>query len=92
MSSVIVNCNKSRIHVKGVSIIYFNACSLLYELRAVSEATMPDIICIVETWLDNDVSDDELFLSNYQLFRLDRSRHGGGIAIYVCNALSKNLH
>ena len=31
----------------------------------------PDIICIVETWLDNNIQDNELFLSNYQLFRLD---------------------
>ena len=61
------------------------------ELRAVSKATMPDIICIVETWLDNDVSDNELFLSNYQFFRLDRNRHGGGIAIYVCTSLTCNL-
>ena len=52
---------------------------------------MPDIICIVETWLDNDVSDNELFLSNYRLFRLDRNRHGGGIAIYVCTSLTCNL-
>ena len=35
--------------------------------------------------------DNELFLSNYQLFRLDRNRHGGGIAIYVCTSLTCNL-
>ena len=55
----------------------------LYELRGVCEATKPDIICIVETWVDDSVSDNDLSISNYQLFRLDRNRHGGGIAIYI---------
>ena len=48
-------------------------------------------MCIVETWLDNSVSDNELYLSNYQLFRLDRNRHGGGIAIYVHFSLSCSI-
>ena len=54
--------------------MYYNIRSLLSkvdELRAISEATKPDIICIVETWLDNNIPDNELFLSDYQLFRLD---------------------
>ena len=42
---------------------------------------------MIETWLDDRVSDSELSLDNYQLFRFD-CRHGGGIAIYVCNFLS----
>ena len=33
----------------------------------------------------------QLFLSNYQLFQMDRKRHGGGIAIYVCTSLTCNL-
>jgi len=64
-------CNKTK---EQVHIVYYNARSLLPkldELRAVSEATRPDIICIVETWLDNSVSDNELCLFDYQLFRLD---------------------
>ena len=55
-------------------------------LRLVSEATKPDIICLVETWLDNDVLNNEIFLSNYQLFRLECNRYGGGIA-FSCNVL-----
>ena len=54
-------------------------CSLLSkvdELRAVSEATKPDIICIVENWLDKHIPND-------RLFRLDRNRHRGDITIYV---------
>ena len=61
---------------------------LILELKLVSEATKPDIICLVETWLDNDVLNNEIFLSNYQLFRLHHNRHGGGIALYVRNVFS----
>ena len=38
----------------------------------------PHIICVTEYWLSKDISDDELSLPGYQLFRLDRDRHGGG--------------
>ena len=38
--------------------------------KAVSEATKPDIICIVETWLDSVITDDEVDFPDYQLFRL----------------------
>ena len=43
----------------------------------------PDIVCVVETWLASDVLDFELNIPNYELTRLDRDRHGGGVAIYV---------
>ena len=64
----------------------YNVRSLLPktdELRAVCVTSKPDIICIVEIWLDNNISDNELAMQDYQLFRLDRNRHGGGIALYV---------
>ena len=48
----------------------------------------PDIVCIVETWLDDTVSDNELLLPDYQIYRYDRNRHGGGDAIYVHVSLS----
>ena len=79
-------CAKS----KQIHIIYYNACSLLPkldELQVVCEATRPDVICIVETWLDISVIDNEIVLSGYQLFRLDRNRHGGGVAVYVHDSL-----
>ena len=48
----------------------------------------PHVICIVETWLCNDILDNELFISGYQLFRFDRNRHGGGILMYVNNTFT----
>ena len=58
------------------------------ELKAVSAATKPEIICIVETLLDSVITDNELDLPDYQLFRLDLCGCGGGIAIYVHTFLS----
>ena len=72
-------------------IIHYNARSLLPkldELRAVCEATKPDIICIVETWLDDSISDNDISLTDYQVFRRDRNRHGGGIAVYAHCSMS----
>ena len=40
------------------------------------------------TWLSEDISDHEFSPSDYQLQRLDRNKHGGGILIYVHNSLS----
>ena len=66
--------------------MYYNVRSLLPkidELRAVCVMSKPDIICIVETRPDNNISDNELAMQDYQLFRLDRNHHGDGIALYV---------
>ena len=55
----------------------------LDDIRAVSVAESPDIICIVETWLSNSISDNEIVLPGYQCVRCDRDRHGGGVLMYI---------
>ena len=45
------------------------------------------IICVSETWLDRTIEDDIVSLPDYQLFRKDRDRHGGGVTIYALNSL-----
>ena len=42
-----------------------------------------NVICVVETWLSNSVSDSEIGLSSYQCVRCDRDRHGGGVLMYI---------
>ena len=73
---------------KPVHILYYNARSLLPkfdELCAVAEATCPDVICIVESCLSNEISDNELAIDNYQILHLNRNRHGGGVLSHqVC--------
>ena len=71
-----------------INILYYKARSLfpkIDELQFECANRRPDIVCIVESWIDNSVTNGELLLSAYQLYRRDRNRHGGGILIYVKN-------
>ena len=74
--------------------LYYNARSIipkLDELRILVPIHNPDVICIVESWLDNSILDSELTISNYNLLRLDRNRHGGGILLYIRDSLSFSM-
>ena len=78
----------SRTHLH---ILYYNARSLLSkldELRATVALEQPHIVCIVEAWLSPDIADNKLQICGYQLVRLDRSRRGGGILMYVNDVFS----
>ena len=69
-----------------INLLHFNARSLLPKLdnlKLECIVSNPHIVCISETWLDSTITDNELTINNYNLVRLDRNRHGGGIAVYV---------
>ena len=73
------------------SILYFNARSIspkLDDLWVVVAAQKPSIVCIVESWLSECISDLEMSIENYHLTRLDRNRHGGGVLIYIHASLT----
>jgi len=75
----------------NISIMYFNCRSIVPkfdELVCLCLANKPSIVCLTETWLCSDILDSELHIPNYSIVRQDRNRHGGGVAIYVNNALS----
>ena len=81
----------SQVSPNNFSILYFNARSILPkmdELRVMVAAQNPSIVCIVETWLCEVISDLEISLKNFQLVRLDRNRHGGGVLIYIHSSLT----
>ena len=76
----------SIINSNNMTIMYYNARSLIPkydELFVTMETHNPDMICIVETWLCDDILNSEIALPGYQLYRRDRNRHGGGVLIYV---------
>ena len=69
-----------------LTILYFNVRSLIPKidnLRILCSIYSPDVICVVESWLDTDIDDSEISIQGYSVIRLDRSRHGGGVLIYV---------
>ena len=44
----------------------------------------PHIIGITESWANNDITDAELGLGGYAMFRKDRmGRRGGGVLLYI---------
>jgi hypothetical protein len=48
-------------------------------------------ICISETWLSSSISNDDIELNNFTLYRKDRDNGTsgyGGVAIYVANYLN----
>ena len=57
------------------------------ELRALVDTQQPHIVSNVGTWLSCEISDNEIFLQGYQVLRLDRNRHGGGILMFVHESL-----
>jgi exonuclease III len=45
-----------------------------------------DILALNETRLDDNISNQDMFIHNYDLIRADRSRTGGGVCLYVRNS------
>lgn len=41
------------------------------------------VTVITETWLNNNVSDGEIFSCSYQEFRRDRPSRGGGVTVVI---------
>ena len=74
-----------------VSVVYFNVRSLLPKidnLRLICASLCPSFVCVVETWLSSEIDDSEICIQGYTSIRLDSSRHGGGLVIYVHNLFS----
>ena len=71
---------------QGLSIIQFNCRSIksnfvkLQEYLANMEF-MFDIITLSETWLDSNDSFEDYKLIGYQIYHMDRTSKGGGVAI-----------
>ena len=47
-----------------------------------------DVIATNETKLDRKTADDTIAIDDFILKRLDRNRHGGGVAIYIHETLN----
>ena len=76
----------------GVRIAHLNCRSLLPHKEEILTLMCDgyfDMLALTETWLDDTISDCEIFPagSGVSLMRLDRNRHGGGVAFVVSNQL-----
>ena len=71
----------------GYKCVCLNARSIVNkrnELNIMVEDTHPHIIGITESWATPDISDAELGMTGYVMFRKDRiGRRGGGVILYI---------
>nr|VZI48449.1 unnamed protein product [Spirometra erinaceieuropaei] len=72
--------------------LYTNVQSLISkidELKLCLVDLSPDVLAITETWLSGNISDSQVALPGYQIYRRDREhRQGGGIVVYVNEGLA----
>lgn len=78
---------------RGFKILHQNIRSLLGkidELRLIFSELHSGIhlLTFSETWAHKDITDSELDIPGYQLFRRDRGSKGGGLVVYSRNDLS----
>lgn len=75
-------------------IFYHNlggAKSFIHKIRAAIISSDYDVIMLTETWFNDAINNEELFDSNWSVYRRDRSctlndhREGGGVLIAVRN-------
>ena len=72
---------RERTNTKHIKIMYTNAdslCSKLQELKDRIQDKNPDIICITETKLESNTTDEALGLEQYNIWRKERKNRGGG--------------
>ena len=50
-----------------------------------------DVVVITETYLDNSIHDIHITPPGYTVFHKDRSRHGGGVLLFLRKALNGSL-
>ena len=76
-------------------LIHLNINSLMSkidEMRDIAKRTKAAVIGISESKLDSTVLDAEIYIENYEIFRFDRNRHGGGVACYIRSDVSYKLN
>ena len=83
----------------GLSLYYTNADNLLFkldELKVRIQLVSPDILIITEIYpkmgKSTDITEDELHIDNYSLFRSNVKESSRGVAIYVKDTLSSTIN
>ena len=62
-------------------------CPKLDELHALCDIEKPEVVCITETWLCDDIGESEASIPGYNCIRCDRNRHGGEVALFISDKL-----
>ena len=83
-SSAQRNCTTSKLKIVHLNIRSLRSPSHLIELRDWAAANKNDVITISEIWLNTSVTNCEVSIDGYKLYRQDRLRkRGGGVCAYI---------
>lgn len=82
---------------KGFKLVSYNIRSLvnkLPQLEILLHETKLDALCINESLLNKDVTNDQIRISDYKIYRLDRNvkRRGGGVCAYIASRYKVDAH
>ena len=81
-----------KLELKGFKMAHFNITSLITkyinQLRLCLTQLPFDVLSINESRLDETISDHEINIDRYKVFRRDRNREDGEVAIYVKSSLN----
>ena len=87
----------TNLNIEKFNVFYTNAQSIRnkkYELICYINAEAPDLICITESWINENILRDtkeEYEIENYNMYMYQRrDRIGGGILIYVRDLYDAN--
>lgn len=58
------------------------------EIKVFCEFHKPHVLCLNETCLDTSIADGEIQLDGYSHIRRDKSRHQGGVLVYIASNLN----
>ncbi len=71
---------------KGLKLAHINICSLRNKLVEISDVLVTNnihVLAVTETHLDQTFTDDVLNINGYNIYRKDKNKYGGGVAIYI---------
>jgi hypothetical protein len=73
-------------NIKGFKMACINVNRLMKHsdgIRFILTSTTLEVLAINESKLDNSINDGEIHIPGYVSIRKDRTRHGGGVLIYI---------
>ena len=81
-------------NLNGIKFLHINSRSFYHKIEGIRHIVqISDIDCLSlnETMLDNSISDCHLTIQGFSLFRKDRDRKEGGVALYAAHSLKPSL-
>ena len=87
-SNLNVDCTQSPVITIELNCYLFNACSIinkLPELQLLLRVNMPAVVGICETHAYPEIPDELICPTGYNIFRKDRNKFGGGVALLIRN-------